>query len=53
MLDEVLVYKVYVLFLSAAFFRNNFRSDKRLDFMHVFKPEICAAMHADLYNSKL
>jgi hypothetical protein len=41
------------LFLSAAFFRNNFRSDKRIDFTHVFIPEICTAKHADLYTYKL
>jgi len=53
MLEEVHVHKLHVLFLSAPLFRNNFRSDKRLDFTHVFVPENCAAMHADLYTSKL
>jgi len=53
MLEEVLVHKLYVLLLSAAFFRKKFRYDKRIDITHVFIPEICAAMHADLYTSKL
>jgi len=50
MLEEVLVHKLYVLFLSAAFIRKDFRFDKRLDFTHVFLSEICAATHAVLYT---